>query len=89
MPSREGKDEDDDLYDRREERVSNVTLSGLLNALDSVVNEEGRMAFATVFDSRPTTSKFLTQFSFEKAAWKSRYAIVLRIRSALIILILG
>jgi chaperone BCS1 len=61
FPSREEPDEDEDEEPRRDRdgniikpsqnivpAKSAVTLSGLLNVLDSVSNEEGRLTFATV-----------------------------------------
>lgn len=55
FPSREDDDDDDDLKDANGNPISlgyqprsEVTLSGLLNVLDSVTSEEGRITFATV-----------------------------------------
>lgn len=54
FPSREDDDDDDDLKDANGNPISlgyqprsEVTLSGLLNVLDSVTSEEGRITFAT------------------------------------------
>ena len=54
FPSREDDDDDDEPTDANGNPVSSghsrseVTLSGLLNVLDSVTSEEGRITFATV-----------------------------------------
>lgn len=49
FPSRDADDDDEDYRDAR----SQVTLSGLLNVLDSVTSEEGRITFATVSCHHP------------------------------------
>lgn len=54
FPSREDEDEDEQIANisnvlgRHVDQRSDVTLSGLLNVLDSVSSEEGRITFATV-----------------------------------------
>lgn len=57
FPSREDNDDDEEpkvdqfgnpIYQQPYQMASQVTLSGLLNVLDSVTSEEGRITFATV-----------------------------------------
>jgi chaperone BCS1 len=61
FPSREEDSDDEPLLDSKGNPIpkepipprSQVTLAGLLNVLDSVASEEGRLTFATVFRVDP------------------------------------